>query len=64
MSTNTKPQWPRIRDLPESERAPFIKFLVGQTCPWIEGEPMESQDGYYRQDYENWKRSPKYRFFD
>lgn len=57
-------QWPRIRDLPEAEREPFTKFLVGQTCPMIEGEPMDSQDGYYPWDYENWKCNPKNRFFD
>lgn len=55
MTTPAKP-WPRIRDLPESEREPFRTWLDGQTRPWIEGEPASEQDAYYRHDYENWKR--------
>ena len=53
--------WPRIRDLPEEEREPFRQFLVGQTCPSID-DPI--QDAYYPWDYDNWKRPPRYRFFD
>lgn len=47
--------WPRIRDLPASEQASFREWLTGQTMPWIEGEPMEEQDGYYVWDYKRWK---------
>ena len=49
------PQWPRIKDLPESEHEPFKKFLEGQTCPEIPGVPMAEQDGYYTHDYLRWK---------
>jgi hypothetical protein len=56
--------WPRIRDLPESERQPFSEFLWGQTLPLIDGVPMAEQDGYYPWDYDNWKRKPQHRFFD
>lgn len=48
--------WKRIRDLPENERDEFVKWLEGQTRPWIDGEPASEQDGYYEWDYENWKR--------
>jgi hypothetical protein len=51
-----KPEWPRIRNLPEAERVPFNKWLIGQTVPMIEGAPMEDQDAYYPWDYQNWKR--------
>lgn len=63
MTTPQQP-WPRIRNLPEAERRPFIEFLCGQTVPWIEGEPMEEQDGYYPWDYDNFKRKPQNRYFD
>lgn len=63
MTTPQQP-WPRIRNLPEAERQPFIEFLVGQTVPWIEGEPMEDQDAYYPWDYDNFKRKPQNRHFD
>jgi len=49
-------KYSRIRDLPKSERKPFAKWLRGQTCPWIEGEPWSEQDAYYQHDYEAWKR--------
>jgi hypothetical protein len=56
--TNQTPRtvWPRIRDLPEAERAPFGEWLnkYGQTCPWLEGEPESEQDGYYVGDYKRW----------
>ena len=48
--------WPRIRNLPESERAEFEKYLEGQTRPWIDGLPANEQDGYYEHDYDRWKR--------
>jgi len=47
--------WPRIRDLPEAARAPFRKWLSGQTVPMIDGVPYEEQDAYYPWDYERWK---------
>jgi hypothetical protein len=53
---NGEPQWPRVRDLPEVERAPFTEWLVGQTRPMLDGIPMEEQDGYYDHDYRRWKR--------
>lgn len=64
--TPSPTQWPRIRDLPEQERKPFADFLIGQTVPVIEGEPMdaEHQDGYYSHDYRNWKSKPENRYFD
>jgi len=48
--------WPRIRDLPESERDAFTEWLDGQTRPMIEGEDMSEQDAYYEHDYRAWKR--------
>lgn len=63
-SNTPKPEWPRIRELPDAEREPFSKFLTGQTLPLMEGVPMSEQDAYYPWDYENWKRNPKNRFFD
>lgn len=56
--------WPRIRDLPEAEQAPFREFLCGQTCPLLDNVSMKEQDAYYPWDYENWKRKPQNRFFD
>jgi len=53
MSDNNQ-VWPRLRDLPETERIIFNEWLCGQTCPWIEGEPESEQDGYYPWDYERW----------
>ena len=49
-------RWPRIRDLPEHEREPFLVWLEGQTRPLIGDLPMEEQDGYYRWDYDRWKQ--------
>lgn len=46
----------RIRDLPEKERKPFADWLVGQTCPVLEGLPQKEQDAYYAVDYIAWKR--------
>lgn len=45
----------RIRDLPEEERGPFLRWLEGQTVPLIEGLPPEEQDAYYPHDYDQWK---------
>ncbi len=47
--------WPRRRELPEPERAPFGKWLIGQAVPSIEGAPEDEQDGYYEGDYRRWK---------
>ena len=49
--------YPRIRDLPVAERAPFRDWLKGQTQPVIETEPFddEHQDAYYPWDYDTWK---------
>ena len=54
-------EYTRIRNLPEEEREPFRKWLVGQTRPAIEEEPMtiEAQDAYYEHDYQAWKRGAK-----
>lgn len=48
-------QWPRERDLPESEREPFRKWMDGQTRPSIEDVPDEEQDAFYQHDYDRWK---------
>ncbi len=52
----SKPIYPRLRDLPAVERAAFADWLNGQTCPWIDGLPIEEQDSYYPWDYDSWKR--------
>lgn len=46
-------EWGKIRDLPESERAPFEKWLYGQTRPLFDNGDIE--DAYYLWDYERWK---------
>lgn len=46
---------PRIKDLSLVERKQFTAWLEGQTCPLIEGIPMDEQDGYFSWDYERWK---------
>lgn len=56
--------WPRIRNLPQEEHEPFMKFLEGQTRPWIDGEPESEQDGYYNCDYLNFKQVPASRYWD
>lgn len=61
---NNPPTWPRIKDLPQQEQETFKQFLIGQTCPLIEGLPDKEQDGYYPWDYDNFKRKPSQRFFD
>jgi len=61
---NNPPTWPRIKDLPQQEQEAFKQFLIGQTCPFIEGLSNEEQDGYYPWDYDNFKRKPSQRFFD
>ena len=48
-------EWPRLRDLPEEEQAPFLKWLVGQTRPLEAGVPMEEQDFYFPWDYDRWR---------
>lgn len=58
MSTkNLNPDnWPRIRDLPEKEQAPFRKALGGQTVPLVTAFPAGDQDFYFPWDYERWKK--------
>lgn len=63
METKPKTQWPRLRDLPENEREVFGRWLTGQTCPVIQGEPDSEQDGYYQHDYETWKSRSKHFYF-
>jgi hypothetical protein len=50
-------RWPRLRDLPESERTAFEEWLRGQTVPIDPSLPdtPEEQDCYYMHDYERWK---------
>ena len=36
--------WPRITDLPEEEREPFSKWLMGQTVPLNDDDPRVEQD--------------------
>lgn len=55
MSGEKKTNWPRLRDLPVEEREAFDKWLLGQTCPFLEGVHREEQDGYYPWDYARWK---------
>lgn len=48
--------YPRIRDLPDAERAPFKKWLRGQTMPICDdAEPEAEWDWYYPWDYKRWK---------
>lgn len=60
MSKPNKPtpnqEWPRVRDLPKSERKPFTRWLAGQGRPWLDGLALQEQDGYFPWDYERWKR--------
>lgn len=51
-----KPVWPRIRDLPKEEQAPFKKWLEYQTVPEIQGALASEQDAYYQHDYDQWKQ--------
>ena len=48
-------RWPRVRDLPEAERGPFLEWLWGSTIPVDESLPDDEQDCYYPWDYKNWK---------
>lgn len=50
-----EPEWPRIRDLPSSERDCFDAWLYGQTRPMLRGLPDSEQDGYFPWDYDRWK---------
>ena len=45
----------RIRDLPEQERAAFIKRLYGQTIPVHPDFDRKDQDFFYISDYLDWK---------
>ena len=46
----------RIRDLPATEQGPFLRYLAGQKRPRLPGLPEDQQDGYWRWDYNEWKR--------
>lgn len=64
--TEKKFNWPRIRDLEESERQTFLDFLAkGNFCsPHLEGVLPEDQDGYYEADYLNFKGIPPTPYFE
>jgi hypothetical protein len=47
--------WPRLRDIPDNERAPFDAWLDGQTRPLVNSVPDEDQDFYYPWDFDRWK---------
>ena len=49
-------EFPRVRDLPEEEREPFMRWLMNQTRPILPGVPVREQDGYYQWDHDRWKR--------
>jgi hypothetical protein len=53
--------WPRVRDLPESEREAFELYLgvEGIARPLLEGLEMDDQDGFYPEDYSCWKMENK-----
>lgn len=57
LATHQITHWPRIRDLPESERVEFHQWLSGQTCPLLTGVSFEDQDAFYPWDYERWQQS-------
>ena len=42
-----------IVELPEEEQLPFRAWLIGQTCPIIEGKG----DCAYGYDYKRWKKA-------
>ncbi len=46
----------RLRDLPETERAAFGKWIYHQTRPVLAGVPRSEQDGFFLHDYAAWKR--------
>lgn len=50
-------KYPRIRNLPVAEKELFRKYLNGQTCPIVEGIPMNEQDFYYPWDYDRFSRN-------
>jgi hypothetical protein len=55
MSFHPSQRWPRIRDLPEHEQAPFLKWLECQTRPMLIDDP-DPLGGYFGWDYDRWKR--------
>lgn len=57
MDSKPEVKWPRLRDLPADQRTAFNRWLLGQTCPWLEGIPESEQDGYFPGDYERWHHS-------
>lgn len=53
----TNPTWPRIRDLPPHEQAPFSLWLDGQTRPMPDHPgPEQEWDWYFPWDYDRWRR--------
>ena len=60
-----KPEWHRIRDLPEGDREPFEKWLKhgGHTQPVMIDVGPDEQDAYYQFDYVLWKEKAGYLAF-
>ncbi|MCC7349865.1 MAG: hypothetical protein IT446_04785 [Phycisphaerales bacterium] len=48
-------EYPRMRNLPTEEQAPFAYWMRDQTRPVVEGIRMDEQDFFYPWDYERWK---------
>ena len=51
----------RLRNLPDSERVPFEQWLIAnkKTKGLIEFAEPQDQDGYFQDDYEEWKRTTR-----
>lgn len=52
----------RISGVPESQREELKRFMAGQTMPFIDG--AKTQDYIYIQDYTNFLRPERERFWD
>jgi len=50
-------EFPRIRELPERERGPFLLWLRGQTCPFEPKVALADQDFYFAWDYDRWRKT-------
>jgi hypothetical protein len=46
--------WPRIRDLPPEEQAPFRQWLGNAKRPIFDDVAPQDQDGYFPWDWEEW----------
>lgn len=46
--------WPRIRDLPVDEQAPFTAWLGSAKRPFFDNVTWQDQDGYFPRDWEEW----------